>query len=85
MMSACGVTHVERNGHHFAGGFRGASAAEQARFADAHPDIYTRRPEGPLGLNIANGAVAITSLNTPDFAGARPDIPNTDGTERRAQ
>src|SRR5262245_3022118 len=36
-----GLTHAERNGHHYVDGFGGAPAAEADAFLGAHPDLYT--------------------------------------------
>ena len=35
-----GVTHAERNGHHYVDGFGDAPAAEARAFMSAHPDLY---------------------------------------------
>ena len=35
-----GVTHAERNGHHYVDGFAGTPAAEADAFLAAHPDLY---------------------------------------------
>src|SRR5215470_4059707 len=35
-----GVTHAERNGHHYVDGFADTPAAEADAFRDAHPDLY---------------------------------------------
>lgn len=55
-----GNTHVERNGHHFAGGMGLAPDDEQARFAAAHPDLY-HVAKGQTRLTIAKGRIALTS------------------------
>lgn len=61
-----GAEHVEVNGHHFVGGFAGASPAEQARFAAAHPDLY--RLEGDQArVRISDGRIALASLDVPGF------------------
>lgn len=67
MAATVGATHAERNGHHFAGGLQGASAAEMAGYIAAHPDIYRPGPTGPR-LNITAGVVHIGSLDAPGFA-----------------
>lgn len=68
-----GVAHVERNGHHYASGLQGASDAEVAAFAAAHPDLY-ERGGGSLRLRIEAGAIALGSLGCVGFAsGAHPD------------
>ena len=58
MAATLGLTDAERNGHHFAGGMQGATEAERAAWAGAHPRTFT--PEG--GLAIRDGQVAIGSL-----------------------
>ena len=35
-----GVTHAERNGHHYVDGFADTPAAEAQAFLAAHPDLY---------------------------------------------
>jgi hypothetical protein len=71
-----GLTHVERNGHHYVAGFDGQAAppSEQQAFAQAHPDLYESTPLGTRVL-IRNGMIALGSLHAPGFAsGAAPDI-----------
>ena len=74
-----GITHAERNGHHYGPGFGTAPPAEQAAFAAAHPDLYEWH-EGRARLRIADGAVDIASLLAPgSYArGALPDWAATD-------
>ena len=62
-----GATHVEVNGHHFVGGFAGASAAEEARFAAAHPDLY-RLADGHARVRISDGRISLASLGGSGFA-----------------
>ena len=66
-----GVTHVERNGHHYVAGFagQGAEAREQRAFAAAHPSLYADGPTGPR-LAIRGGRVATDSLDVPGYASA---------------
>jgi hypothetical protein len=66
-----GITHVERNGHHYVAGFagQGAGAHEQAAFAAAHPSLYADGPGGTR-LAIRGGRIAIDSLDVPGFASA---------------
>ena len=68
-----GAEHVEVNGHHYVGGFAGASPAERARFAAEHPDLY--RLEGSQArLRISDGRIALASLAVSGFAvGCTPD------------
>ncbi|MGY4626126.1 hypothetical protein [Bradyrhizobium sp. USDA 4486] len=62
-----GVTHAERNGHHYVDGFGEAPAAEAAAFAAAHPDLYADDGHG-IRLKIHNGDLLTGSLYTVGFA-----------------
>jgi hypothetical protein len=74
LVSLLGLTHVERNGHHFIDGMSFAPQNEQAAFAQAHPDLYSRAA-GPARLRIDNGQLALGSLTCPGFAvGANMDF-----------
>ncbi|HEY5831785.1 MAG: mandelate racemase [Hyphomicrobiaceae bacterium] len=67
LVSLLGLTHVERNGHHFIDGMSFAPEGEQAAFARAHPDLY-ERSAGPARLRIRDGKLALGSLACPGFA-----------------
>jgi hypothetical protein len=58
LVAALGLTHVERNGHHFVDGFNGRPEAEAARFGAAHPDLYGADHR----LAIRDGMLAIGSV-----------------------
>jgi hypothetical protein len=74
LVSLLGLTHVERNGHHYVNGMAGAPEAEQAAFLAAHPDLYDN-VRGRTCLRISAGRIAIGSLNCPGFAiAAGPDV-----------
>ena len=71
-----GITHVERNGHHYVNGFggQGAPVAEQENFRSAHPDLYEGAP-GAVRLRLSGGGLPLASLDAPGFAsGAMPDF-----------
>lgn len=75
LVGLLGLTHVERNGHHYVDGFagQGAGAAEQQAFLAAHPDLY-RDDGGNVRLAIRNGTIALRSLDQPGFGSrAEPD------------
>jgi L-alanine-DL-glutamate epimerase-like enolase superfamily enzyme len=73
LVNLLGMTHVERNGHHYVNGMAGAPAPEQAAFLAAHPDLY-ERTHGAVRVRIRAGQLAIGSLDGPGFAsGATPD------------
>ena len=46
-----GVTHAERNGHHYVDGFGETPHAEAAAFAAAHPDLYADAGQGIRALH----------------------------------
>ncbi|EJC72205.1 hypothetical protein Rleg10DRAFT_0611 [Rhizobium leguminosarum bv. trifolii WSM2012] len=72
--SLLGLSHVERNGHHYVAGMQGAPQAEKERFAAAHPDLYAWGADGPL-LSIREGRIAIGSLAAVGYAsGVLPDF-----------
>jgi hypothetical protein len=68
-----GVTHAERNGHHYVDGFGDTPATEAEAFLARHPDLYTR-DGGKVRLAIHDGDLLTGSLTTPGFAtSAHPD------------
>jgi hypothetical protein len=74
LVSLLGLGHVERNGHHYVDGMRGASEPEMDGFAAAHPDLYRRDASG-LHLEIHEGQIALRSLGGVGYAsGAMPDF-----------
>ena len=74
LVSLLGITHVERNGHHYVNGMAGLPEAEQQAFLDAHPDLY-ERSHGAVRVRIAAGELQIGSLaGRPGFgSGAWPE------------
>ena len=68
LVSLLGLTHVERNAHHFIDGMSSASDAEQNAFVAAHPALYERQPGMPARLRVRDGALALGSLGCPGFA-----------------
>ena len=69
LAASLGVTHIERNGHHYVDGFGRAPAAEEGMFADAHPGFY-RRDADRVHLLIASGRLDLTPLHVAGFASA---------------
>jgi hypothetical protein len=62
-----GVTHAERNGHHYVDGFGDAPSAEARAFRTAHPDLY--RDDGDaIRLSVHGGDLLTGSLTVPGFA-----------------
>jgi hypothetical protein len=67
-----GVTHAERNGHHYVDGFDEAPVAEAQAFLSAHPDLYAHDGNS-VRLAIHGGDLLTGSLTAPGFAsGAHP-------------
>jgi len=78
LINLLGLTHVERNGHHYVHGMTGAGApaAEQAAFAAAHPQLYRREGDETF-VRIEDGMLDLRSLDCPGFAsGVEPDWPS---------
>jgi hypothetical protein len=62
-----GVTHAERNGHHYVDGFGDTPTAEAEAFLAAHRDLYTG-DGGKVRLMIHDGDLLTGSLQAPGFA-----------------
>ena len=69
LAASLGVTHIERNGHHYVDGFGMASAQEALGFASAFKGFYTTA-QGHVRLAVRAGQLDLTSLHTPGFASA---------------
>lgn len=67
LVNLIGVTHVERNGHHYVNGLQSRPQAEQAAFCQAHPDLY-EHSHGAARLRIRDGQLQIASLDAPGYA-----------------
>ncbi|MFC7396010.1 enolase [Chelatococcus sp. GCM10030263] len=73
LVACLGITHGERNGHHYVDGFGPAPAGEAEGFMAAVPGFYARYG-GRAQLAVASGVLTTASLFTPGFAsGAAPD------------
>jgi hypothetical protein len=80
LVSAMGLVHVERNGHHFVDGFAGRPKAEAVRFMEAHGDLYADTSRGPrlairegmLELGSVVDAVGLGAALEPDVAAMEP-------------
>ena len=67
LAASLGVTHIERNGHHYVRGFGAAPAGEARAFAAAHPTLY--RADGDAAvLAVRDGRLDLSSLHVPGFA-----------------
>jgi hypothetical protein len=73
LINLIGLTHVERNGHHYVNGMMDLPGTEQAAFLAAHPDLY-EKSHGAVRLKIRGGRLQIGSLASTGFAsGAYPE------------
>lgn len=73
LVSLLGLTHVERNGHHYVNGMAGLPSGEQDAFLAAHPGLY-ERSHGAVRVRIEEGMLDIGSLDCPGYASrAMPD------------
>jgi L-alanine-DL-glutamate epimerase-like enolase superfamily enzyme len=67
LVSVLGLTHLERNGHHYVNGMADLSKAEQERFLNSHEDLY-ERSHGAVRVRIREGNLQIASLDCPGYA-----------------
>jgi hypothetical protein len=73
LVSLLGLTHVERNGHHYVNGMAGLAVHEQEQFLAGHDDLY-EKSHGAVRLRIKGGMIQMKSLDCPGFASrAMPD------------
>jgi hypothetical protein len=74
VVAALGITHVERNGHHYFRGLGHLGKAEKAAALAQHADLYERRGD-EVFLTIADGTLACGSLQVPGMGfAALPDM-----------
>ena len=67
LVNLLGLTHVERNGHHYVNGMAALALEEQQAFLTKFPSIYTNSSD-VVRLQIQKGQVDLTSLNCKGFA-----------------
>jgi hypothetical protein len=73
LVSLLGLTHVERNGHHYVNGMAALPEHEQDSFLNEHQDVY-ERSHGAVRVRIKGGMIQMKSLDCPGFASrAMPD------------
>jgi hypothetical protein len=69
-----GISHVERNGHHYFRGLGHLSEGEKKKALAAHPDLYERRGD-EVFLKLTGGTLACASLQVPGMGfAALPDM-----------
>ena len=77
LVSLLGLTHVERNAHHFIDGFAGRPAAEAQAYLQAHPDLYHLHAGRPH-LHLRDGQLQLASLDCAGFgSGVTPVLDDT--------
>jgi hypothetical protein len=69
LVDLLGITHVERNGHHYVNGMAALPLVEQEAFLAAHPDVYGRS-DGAVRVRIAKGRISMASLGCAGYASA---------------
>jgi len=79
LVSLLGLTHVERNGHHYVNGMAGLPVHEQERFLAEHDDLY-EQSHGAVRLRIKGGMIQMKSLDCPGFASRA--VPDWDAMRR---
>jgi len=67
VMALLGVTHVERNGHHYFRGLSMHSPATQDAVLTTHAGLYHRHPQGFPTLQIENGTLDVSTVNSAPF------------------
>ena len=66
LAAALGITHSERNGHHYVRGFEFMTMTERKTALGEYPSLY-----GSTGVRIANGAFDVAEVNAaPGFGSA---------------
>ena len=74
LVNFLGISHVERNGHHYVNGMAALPQGEQRAFLAAHPDVY-EQSHGAVRLRIKQGRIALASLDCAGYASAAmPDF-----------
>ena len=74
LVNLLGITHVERNGHHYVNGLVSSNKQEQTDFLQNHSDLY-ESSFGATRVKITQGRLHIASLACHGFASAAmPDF-----------
>ena len=64
-LAALGVTHAERNGHHYVRGLDHLPAAERDGCVERHAGLYERLDDDLVALRVRDGRIRVTSLQIP--------------------
>lgn len=64
-LAALGITHAERNGHHYVRGLDYLPAAERDGCLECHAGLYERPEEDLVALRVREGRIRVASLHIP--------------------
>lgn len=64
-IASLGLTHAERNGHHYVRGLDHLTAQERDACLRAHGKLYHETPDGTVGLAVSKGCIDVTQLQVP--------------------
>ena len=67
LVSLLGLSHVERNGHHYVNGMCALPKDEQLQFQNTYPSVYQSKND-VVRLHIQKGQIDLRSLNVQGFA-----------------
>lgn len=67
VMALLGVSHVERNGHHYFRGLSMHAEATQEAVLDKHAGLYERHTDGFATLHVKDGMLDVRSVNAAPF------------------
>ena len=76
MMALLGISHVERNGHHYYRGLSMLPAPWQRAVLEAHGDLYRSHVDGFACLRIEDGRLDLRSANAAPFGVSPPLDPS---------
>ncbi|MGV3533876.1 MAG: hypothetical protein ACO1QR_16020, partial [Chthoniobacteraceae bacterium] len=76
VVASLGITHAERNGHHYFAGLQQFSPEIQRAIATAHPDLLSLHPDGYPMLRVEQGSMSVSTVVAAPF-GVGCDLPLT--------
>ena len=72
VVAALGISHVERNGHHYFAGLKAFSPEVQQQVLRDHPDLYGWSTHGFAHVIPRDGRLSLASINAAPLGVARP-------------
>jgi hypothetical protein len=67
VIGTLGISHAERNGHHFFRGLEPFDSSVQDAICKAHGDLYRPHPRGFATLDITSGSISLDSVASAPF------------------